>query len=330
MPWRITFKHIGGLAVIRIDKMPSMGTLTITADQQLAGEFTVDCSAKEPTMTTTTAEDGTNGIIINFDATMDEAGVFYLPLATGDYTNFNIALKSSIRTTSVTYDQLSITRANVQALALKYSDGSLAKDESSSDGGDETQVINGHEYVDLGLSVLWATTNIGADTETDYGDYFAWGDTETREEYYWYKYKFGKEDALTKYNSTDDFVLETGDDAAYQKWGSDWRMPTKDNFEELIAKCTWKRTTENEVTGYRVTSNVSGYTGKSIFLPCAGMYSYSSKRDDGSFGYYWTKTRDEKTATDAYCLYMGYSSAQTTIYNRYLGYPIRPVADKQN
>ena len=138
---KIEFKHIGGLAVIRIDNMPSAsGTLTVTADQQLSGEFTIeDLTATNPEIKTDDdAFDVDKKVTYTFkDAYKDKAGVFYLPLATGDYTNVKISLAQTDASgsSSVTYDKLTVTRAGVQALALKYSDGSLAKDESSSDGG---------------------------------------------------------------------------------------------------------------------------------------------------------------------------------------------------
>ena len=138
---KIEFKHIGGLAVIRIDNMPfASGTLTVTADQQLSGDFTIaDLAATDPQIATDEdAFDVDKTVTYTFeDATTNAAGVFYLPLATGDYTNVKISLAQTDASglSSVTYDKLSVTRAGVQALALKYSDGSLAKDESSSDGG---------------------------------------------------------------------------------------------------------------------------------------------------------------------------------------------------
>lgn len=93
-----------------------------------------------------------------------------------------------------------------------------------------------HEYVDLGLpsGTLWATCNVGAENPEDAGDYFAWGETEPKDTYLWSNYKYGKYSVMLKYNDTDSLTsLEESDDVAYQKWGSDWCMPTQTQFQEL-------------------------------------------------------------------------------------------------
>ena len=106
----------------------------------------------------------------------------------------------------------------------------------------------GYEYVDLGLSVKWAKCNVGAEKETDAGLYFAWGETTgytasqvgTDKQFSWSDYKYGNSSSnLTKYNQSDSkTVLESADDAASQVMGSDWRMPTETEFQELIDKTT--------------------------------------------------------------------------------------------
>ncbi|MBQ5370375.1 MAG: T9SS C-terminal target domain-containing protein, partial [Bacteroidaceae bacterium] len=122
--------------------------------------------------------------------------------------------------------------------------------------------MDGHEYVDLGLSVKWATCNVGADSPEDYGDYFAWGETSPKSTYDWSTYKWckGAYDNLTKYNTNSGFgtvdnknQLDLSDDAARANWGGSWRMPTDEEFIELGEKCSWKRTTQNGVKGYKVT-----------------------------------------------------------------------------
>ena len=145
---------------------------------------------------------------------------------------------------------------------------------------------NGHQWVDLGLSVKWATMNIGASSNTATGDYFAWGEVEPKTIYNWSTYKWcnGLPTALTKYNtdSVNGFVdnktvLELSDDAAAVNWGSDWRMPTKAEIEELITKCTWIHYSNY----YRVT----GPNGNSIYL--VDYYYWSSSLTDyTSMSYY--------------------------------------------
>lgn len=122
-----------------------------------------------------------------------------------------------------------------------------------------------HEYVDLGLpsGTLWATTNIGATNPEDSGDCFAWGETETKEDYSWSTYKYGRGANFTKYNQTDGLTeLELEDDAAHVLWGDAWVIPTKTQWYELNKNCTWSWGTVNGITGYTVSGN-----GNSIFLP---------------------------------------------------------------
>ncbi|MBQ5826344.1 MAG: hypothetical protein IIW46_02555 [Bacteroidaceae bacterium] len=156
--------------------------------------------------------------------------------------------------------------------------------------------MDGHEYVDLGLSVKWATCNVGADSPEDYGDYFAWGETSPKSTYDWSTYKWckGAYDNLTKYNTNSGFgtvdnknQLDLSDDAARANWGGSWRMPTDEEFIELGEKCSWKRTTQNGVKGYKVTSKTNG---NSIFLPAAGDRIGSSLDDAGSCGSYWSSS----------------------------------------
>ena len=121
----------------------------------------------------------------------------------------------------------------------------------------------GHEYVDLGLSVKWATCNVGADNPWNLGDYFAWGETEPKGDTYNYKW-YDPDYSYTKYCDIDDkFFLDAIDDAATANWGGDWRMPTYGELQELVANCIWTETIQKGVLGY----NVRGANGNSIFLP---------------------------------------------------------------
>ena len=139
---------------------------------------------------------------------------------------------------------------------------------------------NGHEYVDLGLSVKWATCNVGAVSPEDYGDYFAWGETEPKDFYAWSTYKWcnGSYDTLTKYCTDSKYgtvdnktVLDLEDDAAHVNWGGDWRMPTKAEQDELYNNCTWEWTTQNGVNGYKVTSKINGNYNVIITNNCTDM-----------------------------------------------------------
>ncbi len=155
---------------------------------------------------------------------------------------------------------------------------------------------HGHEYVDLGLpsGTLWATCNVGASSPEDYGDYFAWGETEPKDNYDWSTYKWcdGSESTLTKYCNISSFGMVDNktdllpeDDAAYVNWGPEWRMPTEEQQDELHRRCNWTWTMQNGVDGRLVT----GPNGNSIFLPAAGSYWDSTFHEVGS-GIYWSRT----------------------------------------
>ena len=116
---------------------------------------------------------------------------------------------------------------------------------------------NGHEYVDLGLSVKWATCNVGATSVEDFGGFYAWGETITKETY---------SEGLYTFNSKPT-TLPLSADAANVNWGGAWRMPTQAEFVELINNCNWESETINGVKGQRVTSQKNG---NSIFIPAAG------------------------------------------------------------
>ena len=167
---------------------------------------------------------------------------------------------------------------------------------------------NGYEFVDLGLSVLWATCNVGASAPEEYGNYYAWGETEPKTEYSWstYKYCKGSYTSLTKYNNHSSYgsvdnktTLDTEDDVAHVIWGGDWRMPTQAEFEELFKNCTWKWTSQNGINGYWVTSKKSGYTDRSIFLPAAGWCRDANINYAGIFGYYWSSSLGTADPSDA-------------------------------
>jgi len=184
--------------------------------------------------------------------------------------------------------------------------------------------INGHNYVDLGLSVMWATCNVGAEKPEDYGDYFAWGETKPKSDYSWSTYFDTKDNgnSFTKYNNNGGKTkLDPKDDAATANWGSGWRMPTKAEQDELRTKCTWTWTTQNGVNGYKVT----GKNGNSIFLPAAGYRDDSDLYSVGSSDYFWSSTLYSDSSDLAWfvCFYSAYVRGYT--YSRYLGFSVRAV-----
>ena len=194
-----------------------------------------------------------------------------------------------------------------------------------------------YEYVDLGLSVNWATCNVGALTPGEYGDLYAWGETATKTNYALSSYKFangtGSYARFTKYNTDkakgtvdDKTTLDPEDDVAHVEWGGEWRMPTQKEWNELKDNCTWEWVTINGINGFRVTSNISGYTGKSIFLQAGGYYSNKSHFDVGSFGYYWSSTLNTDNTSYAYYLIFDDSGNYNIGANsRAYGRSVRPV-----
>ncbi len=255
----IHFSHIGGLVVIRVDKMPfDAGTLTVSADQQLSGDFTVDdLTVDNPVIATASTETETNKkVTFTFSgATEGGVGVFYLPMATGLYTNMRVEIKgkdankwwvSSNRT-------LSIARAGVTAVPLVAADmGIIVKND------DGTYTVNDkYKFIDLGLDELWAETNVGATKAADYGTYI----------------------------DRSDIASATSD------WGAPCSMPTTSQFQTLRNNCDWEKTTQtnssNEtIYGWTVKSKTNS---SSIFLPIAGKILNGSTLNTGSGGQatYW-------------------------------------------
>ncbi len=183
-------------------------------------------------------------------------------------------------------------------------------------GGNSGGFISGHEYVDLGLSVKWATCNVGASKPEDYGNYYAWGETTTESSY-------TEGNSKTYGKSMGDIKGNSSYDAARANWGGTWRMPTKAEMQELIDKCNWKWTTQNGVKGYKVT----GPNGNSIFLPAAGKRYYSSLDDARSLGYYWSSTPYESNSYDAYYFYFDSDGRYMGRNSRYYGRSVRPVLE---
>ena len=185
-------------------------------------------------------------------------------------------------------------------------------------------IINGHEAVDLGLSVKWATCNVGAESPEDFGGYYAWGETEPKSEYTEATYKYYKWYEYTGYCYDDHYVLDPEDDVACVKWGDGWRMPTCDEIEELRNKCTWQWTTVNGVKGYLAT----GPNGNSIFLPAAGIRYGTDVGGRGSRGDYWSATLDSGDYGCAWCLvFLSGGYRKDKFVGRVDGRSVRPVTE---
>ena len=194
---------------------------------------------------------------------------------------------------------------------------------------------NNHEWVDLGLpsGTKWATCNVGASSPTEYGDYFAWGETEIKTKYKWSNYKFYQSGSsysnvkFTKYNDSksrgvvdNKNILELNDDAAHVKWGGNWRMPTGDEWEELGKECTWTWSTMDNIQGYEVKSNING---RSIFLPASG-WQKNATPETGTDGFYWSSTNYSFPVYGG-CLRFTSTDVWDASLDRLFGCSVRPV-----
>ncbi len=205
-----------------------------------------------------------------------------------------------------------------------------------------------HQFVDLGLpsGLKWATCNVGADNPEDYGDYFAWGETEphyncldplTWKEgkeagYAWQIYQWceGSLKALYKYCTNSFYgtvdnraILELGDDAARDNWSGTWRLPTDEEWTELRENCTWTWTTRNGVDGYLVT----GSNNNRMFLPAAGSWSGVSFSAAGSCGWYWSSSTNPDRPACAYSVFFDSGYVRRNYDDRDHGFSVRPVTD---
>ena len=183
------------------------------------------------------------------------------------------------------------------------------------------------EAVDLGLSVKWRKYNLGADSPEEYGDYYAWGETAAKEEYSWDTYFDSPydENGGWKGSSITTDIYATEYDASTVTLGDKWRMPTREEMQELVDECDWTWDTLNGVDGY----TVKGPNGNSIFLPAAGNYDGGSVSNAGMYGGYWTGTVGTSTSnSQAGNLYFfGETLHAVQWSNRYTGRTIRPVTE---
>jgi len=171
-----------------------------------------------------------------------------------------------------------------------------------------------HEAVQLwDDGPYWATTNIGASTETDYGNYYAWGETSTKTDYSSSTYTY----------SDNPNTLDSTHDAATKNWGSGWRMPTKAEFDDLFNYTNHSWVTINGVNGIKFVSKTD--SSKYIFLPPAGGYDGTSLNDAGPGGYYWSSSISSSNAGYAWYMYFHSGDAYTGSTYRYNGFTVRPV-----
>ncbi len=176
--------------------------------------------------------------------------------------------------------------------------------------------ISGHEYVDLGLSVKWGTCNVGASSPSDYGNYYAWGETKTKSEYI-------EENSVMYGKNIGSIAGNSTYDVARANWGGTWRLPTKEEIEELVSKCKREWTMQGGHRGYKIT----GPNCNSIFLPVAGWRYETSLNYAGEYGYYWSATPIEVDRYRTYDLYFYSGDFYRSWHTRYEGRSVRPVSE---
>ena len=201
-------------------------------------------------------------------------------------------------------------------------------------------------YREMGDGLKWASCNVGATVTADYGDYFAWGETDPQyscqsPQYWKYVWKDGKSPGYslgtyfdadyTRYNVSGKTVLDLADDAARANWGGSWRVPTEAEWKWLLDNCTWEWKTNYEgsgINGMLVTSNIIGYSSNSIFLPAAGEWNSSSLYDKDSYGDYWSSSLKEDSSASASMVYFDETYKEGQWYHsRNCGLSIRPVRE---
>ena len=200
-----------------------------------------------------------------------------------------------------------------------FRSGSGNKEDEWKDPENEGAIISVEDSlcVDLGLSVKWATCNLGANRPSDYGSYYAWGETTV-------KTVFTKDNSKTFKVRMGNISSDIRYDVARAILDGDWRLPTKGEMDELVEKCRWEWTSIDGHNGYRVT----GPNGSSIFLCAAGWRFGTSDNDTSNSGYYWTSYAFESNTRYAYALYFGRGGVEVGKFYRYNGGSIRPVKDR--
>lgn len=243
-----TFKHVAGLLRFTFIGIPEEATkLSISADTDISGKFTINTG-----VITTQSASTPNGVSVNLGQFYNTRDIVVnIPVPTGDYDEINITFLDEAG--NVVYEKESTKDRTISAGEIYAFN----------------PIVISHPYIDLGLpsGTLWAEYNVGATSAEEYGDYFSYGETAPKNWYSDDTYIFDK-------SLADGEELALEDDAAYVNWGEDWRMPTKDDWQELIDNCSVVETTYNGVKGRMIT----GPNRNKLFLPHAGMY-FSDNED---------------------------------------------------
>lgn len=298
----ISFKHLAGMVVIRIDKMPiKYGTLSFSADQKICGNFNVsDLSAEDVQLKSEDIESGNGyeGLNYSFSSCdIGKRGVFFIPLPVGTYTNCKVSLGNPTETQTIPCESITMERGHIRSLSITTnSQGKLRYIRSL---GNNEYMVNGQKFIDLGFDsgLLWAETNIGSKYPQIKGNFYAWGETETKSSYTADNAKWGS----TAY--TADTVLTAEDDVASVLYGTAIHIPTRAEFEQLG---TLKRVYYNE---YDDSAHKRRYFNKFtsklnsdqyLYLPRAGVMDGTSLSAENDEGDYWTSEPSNTIISNEY------------------------------
>ena len=366
----LAFKNVCGYLTVKLYgdgvKVKDI-TLRGNAREVLAGAGTVKVSPTEAPVLALGAEAASEVKMeadeaVELGATADEATEFWFVVAPTVFEDgFTVTVtdeEGNVLLEQATQQEVEIVRNVVY--------GMTAVEVKSGDEVPEDE-IEGHKYVEMGPDGLkWATTNVGADSPEEYGDYFAWGETAPKEDYSWATYAHMQEGEsswlyINKYTFDDGHIaaswywmqvdkttgessyifrgdglteLEAEDDAASVNWDGTWRTPTDAEWTWLRENCAWEKS-EETVTDEEgnSTTKLLGYTvtneetGNSIFLPAAGFRDGTSLGSAGSLGYYWSSSLDEGFSGGAWIVYFYSGGVLRGNDFRFSGYSVRPVSE---
>ena len=335
----ITFKYMssssvdmGILFVLKLDSEKftpptSFEDIYLTTEDKTSGiynEFTIEC------------DEGEHHIWFGYTklegATDEDRGFIGVP----KYVSPVIDIKQGAEL-PMEYKYGGVSAEGGKTYNINFNDVTLPNGNIVTDYKNVEKTIN-YEYVDLGLKsgTLWAKCNIGATSETDYGVYFQWGEASgvsgslvgkySDENYSWASYKHcnGSYNTLTKYNTVDNIItLDLEDDAARAIMGDEWRMPTKDECQELIDETTNEWTQVNGVNGYKFTSNTD--ESKYIFIPAEGNCGGGPAVNVGYYGHIWSSSLYTSNPNYAWELGFGSSNCLMSSNNRHFGLSVRGV-----
>ncbi len=250
-----------------------------------------------------------------------DGAIFAGKLVSNQETDCYFTLSDNDRIYTMTYNREALTQGTINLPA------------PTETGGTSWVVTNASDlYVDLGLTsgLKWSKYNIGASSETDYGDFFAWGEIQPKGVYTWSSYQFnpkGDGKTFSKYSNVSEASLLPEDDAAFSALGGKFRMATYNEWSELEAECDWKWTDDYNGTGVSgriVTGKKTGYTDRSIFLPAGGYMDGNSLSNLS--GFYWSSSLETSFTSLAKSMNFGNTAVQWYMNNRYRGCLIRPVS----